>query len=91
MLQFSLFLFGAALAVYLWDLEVSVAEVVLVITSFGFGFYVCITVAVMLWGDCPFQTPLSVLLPEVLRLAKVLIIPLRSGRWLAWVGPHMPC
>ena len=73
MLQFSLFLFGAALAVYLWDLEVSVAKVVLVITFFGFGFYVCITVAAMFWGDCPFQTPLS-----VLRLAKVLIVLLRS-------------
>jgi len=81
MLQFSLFLFGAALAVYLWDLEVSVAEVVLVITFFSFAFYVCITVAAMLWGDCPFQTPLSVLLPEVLRLAKVLIAPFRSRRW----------
>ena len=81
MLQFSLFLFGAALAVYLWDLEVSVAEVVLVITFFSFAFYVFITVAAMLWGDCPFQTPLSVLLPEVLRLAKVLIAPFRSRRW----------
>ena len=81
MLQFALFLFGAALSVYLWDLDVSVAEVVLVATSFGFGFYVCITVAAMLWVDCPFHTPLSVLLPEVLRLAKVLTAPFRSQRW----------
>ena len=81
MLQFSLFLFGAALVVYLWELDVSVAEVVLVITSFGFVFYMCITVAAMRWKDCPFHTPLSVLLLRVLRLAKVLIVPFGSGRW----------
>jgi len=81
MLQFSLFLFGAALAVYLWDLEVSVTEVVLVITSFGFAFYMCITVAAMRWKDCPFHTPLSILLLRILRLAKILIVPFRSRRW----------
>ena len=81
MLQFALFLFGAALSVYLWDLDVTVAEVVLAVTSFGFAFYVCITVAATFWPNCPFQTPLSVLLPNVMRWAKVLIVPFRSGRW----------
>ncbi|KAF9649361.1 hypothetical protein BDM02DRAFT_3094942, partial [Thelephora ganbajun] len=33
MLQFALLLFGVALVVYLWDLETSAAEVVLVVTS----------------------------------------------------------
>jgi len=70
MLQFALLLFGIALAVYLWDVNISVAEVVLVVTSFGFAFYACITIAATAWRDCPFQTPLSVLLPEVLPWAK---------------------
>jgi hypothetical protein len=70
MLQFALLLFGIALVVYLWDLDVSVAEVVLAVTSFGFAFYACITVAATFWKDCPFQTPLSVLLPKVLPWAK---------------------
>ena len=101
MLQFSLFLFGAALVVYLWDLEVSVTEVVLVITSFGFAFYMCITVAAMRWKDCPFHTPLSILLLRVLRLAKILIVPFRSRRWwkrritsflplIEWLTKHGP-
>jgi len=71
MLQFALLLFGVAIAVYLWDLNVPVAaEVVLVVTSIGLTFYTCITVAATVWSDCPFQTPLSVLLPEVLPWAK---------------------
>jgi len=70
MLQFALLLFGIALAVYLWDVDVSVAEVVLVVTSFGFAFYVCITMAATIWRDCPLQTPLSILLPKVLPWAK---------------------
>jgi len=81
MLQFALLLFGIALSVYLWGLDVSVAEVVLVVTSFGFAFYVCITVAATFRRDCPFQTPLSLLLPEVLPWAKVLMVPFRSRRW----------
>ena len=65
MLQFALLLFGAALSVYLWGLNVSVAEVVLVVTSAGLIFYSCITIAATVWRDCPFQTPLSVFLPRV--------------------------
>ena len=70
MLQFALLLFGIAIAVYLWDLNVSVAEVVVGITSIGLVFYACITVAATIWNDCPFQTPLSVLLPKVMPWAK---------------------
>ena len=65
MLQFSLLLFGIALTVYLWDLDVTVAKVVLIVTSAGLIFYGCITVAATVWKDCPFQTPLSILLPRV--------------------------
>lgn len=66
MLQFALLLFGTALSVYLWDLDIRVAEVVLVVTSIGLTFFLCITVAATIWRDRRFQTPLSVLLPKVL-------------------------
>jgi hypothetical protein len=81
MLQFALFLFGIALVVYLWDLDDSVAEVVLVVTSFGFAFYTCITVAATFRRDCPFQTPLSLLLPRVLHWARAFTGSSLSRRW----------
>jgi len=70
MLQFSLFLFGAALVVYLWDLDVSVAEVVLVVTSVGVVLYICIAAAAAVCCGYPFQTPLSGLILKILPWAK---------------------
>jgi hypothetical protein len=70
MLQFALLLLGAALTVYLWNLDISAAKAVLVVTSFGLIFYICIAVAVTVYSDCPFQTPLSILLPKILPWAK---------------------
>jgi hypothetical protein len=66
MLQFALLLFGVAFAVYLWDRDVSAAEVVLVVTSIGLAFYTCTVVVATAYPDCPFQTPLSALLPTIL-------------------------
>jgi hypothetical protein len=80
MLQSALFLFGIALVVHFLDMDISVAEVVLVATSFGFAFYACITVAATFRKDCPFQTPLSALLSRILRWAKAFTIPFRSRR-----------
>ena len=65
LLQLALLLFGFALVVYLWDLSIPVAEVVLVVTSFGLAFYIYITVVSTIYHDCPFQTPLSIMLPQV--------------------------
>ena len=79
MLQFALLLFGIALAVYLWDWDHSSAEVVLAVTSVGFAFYVCITVAATLYSDCPFQTPLSILLPKTLAWVKEFYALVRVG------------
>ena len=70
MSQFALLLFGIALAIYLWDLDVPTAGVVLVATSLGFAFYACTTVAATIWRSYPFQTPLFALLPKVLLWAK---------------------
>ena len=83
MLQFALLLFGIALVVFLWDLEVSAAEVVLVVACIGLAFYAFIAVAATLWKDCPFQTPLSALLPRVLPWASefAAFARFRSRRW----------
>ena len=70
MLQSALLLFGVALAVFLWDISVSIAEVVLVVTSIGLAFYACITIFATKYNDCPFQTPISLLLPKVLPWAR---------------------
>ena len=70
MSQFALLLFGIALAIYLWDLDVPAAGVVLVATSLGFTLYTCIAVATTIWRGYPFQTSLFALLPNVLLWAK---------------------
>ena len=70
MLQFALLLFGVALATYLWDLNVTIAEVVMTVTAIGLAFYTCIAITATTYNDCPFQTPLSILLPGLLPRAK---------------------
>ena len=66
MLQFALLLFGVALTIYLWELDSPSAKVALAVTSIGFAFYTFFTLLATIFRDCPFQTPLSFLLPKVL-------------------------
>ena len=66
LLLFALPLFGIGLSVYLWDLDLSAATIVAGFTCFGTAFYAFTTVAATTWIDCPFQTPLSILLLKVL-------------------------
>ena len=66
MLQIAFLLFGVALTIYLWELDVPAAEAVLAITSIGFTFYTCITLLATTFKDCPFRTPISFLLPNLL-------------------------
>ena len=86
MLQFSLFLFSTGIVVYLWDLDISAAEVVLLVTCVSCAFYLCITVFAVVWKDCPFQTPFSILLPKFLVTAKqtAKLVRSRLGRGLRW-------
>ena len=62
LLQCSLFLLGAALSRFLWDVNRMVAFVAIGFTMFGILFYVCIVAAGTLSYECPFQTPLSLIL-----------------------------
>ena len=57
MLQIALLLLGGALSRYLWEINVTVASVVLGVTSFGAIFYLFIVVAGVASESCPYQTP----------------------------------
>ena len=62
MLQGALFLLGFALSIYLWEVSIVVASVVLGVTSLGVLFYIFIIVAGVASESCPYQTPGSLTL-----------------------------
>ncbi|KAJ6599924.1 hypothetical protein DFH09DRAFT_1070610 [Mycena vulgaris] len=65
LLQLGLLLFAAALSVYLWTIHVSLAIIVISVTSFGVITYTALLISAALSPDSPFQTPL---VPLVARL-----------------------
>ena len=70
MLQVGLLFFGCALSRYLWEISTAVASVIIAVTSFGTIFYFFIVVAGTASESCPYQTPgthtLRQVLPHVL-------------------------
>ena len=62
MLQAALLLLGCALCRYLWEIDTTVASIVLTVTSFGVAFYLFIVAAATVSKSCPYQTPGSRLL-----------------------------
>jgi hypothetical protein len=62
MLQGALFLLGCALSRYLWEINTTVASVILGVTSLGILFYLFIVIAGSVFASCPYQTPGSHLL-----------------------------
>jgi hypothetical protein len=60
LLQLTFLLFGIGLIVY----EPLRCRGELMVTCAGCAFYACIAVSATIRSDCPFQTPLSVLLPK---------------------------
>ena len=57
MLQAALLLLGCALTRYLWEVDVTVASVVLSVVSSGVLFYLLIVIAGSVSESCPYQTP----------------------------------
>ena len=57
MLQVALLLLGCALSRYLWEIDTTVAGVVIGVTSFGMAFYILIVLAGTASESCPYQTP----------------------------------
>jgi len=57
MLQFALLLLGCALSRYLWEINTTVASVVIGVTSFGVASYAFFIIAGTASISCPYQTP----------------------------------
>ena len=57
MLQAALLLLGCALSKYLWEIDITVASVVVGATFFGILFYAFIAIAGAASESCPYQTP----------------------------------
>ena len=57
MLQLALLLLGCALSRYLWEIDTTVASVVLGVTVFGLTFYTFIVIVGAVSANCPYQTP----------------------------------
>ena len=66
MLQAALLLLGCALSRYLWEINITVASVVVGVTSFGIIFYLFIVVAGTAYESCPYQTPGAHILRHIL-------------------------
>ena len=59
MLQAALLLLGCALSQYLWEINITVASVVLSVTCSGITLYVFLIAAGAVSESCPYQTPWS--------------------------------
>jgi len=65
MLQVAVLLLGCALSLYLWEIDVTVACVVLSVTALGIIFYAFIVVAGIASRSCPYQTPVARILRHI--------------------------
>ena len=66
MLQAALLLLGCALSRHLWEINMTVALVVLGVTSFDVLFYLFIVIAGAVFASCPYQTPGAHILRHIL-------------------------
>jgi len=78
MLQFALLLLGCALSLYLWDVHMTVASVVLGATLFGVVFYAFVIVAGTASVNCPYQTPGAHILRHIRHNLPPILSTLRS-------------
>jgi len=89
MLQLALLLLGCALSCYLWMISHTVAGVIIAVMLFGVTSYMFLTLAAILYHNCPYQTPPSILAQTIIRyithsdatsihLLQSLIVPLHS-------------
>jgi len=60
LLQLALLLLGCALSLYLWQINRTVAGVIITFTLFGITFYTLLTLAATVHQNCPYRTPLSI-------------------------------
>jgi len=60
--QFAMFLFGCALSQYVWTINRTTAWVMIALTLFGVVSYTFFTLTAILYHDCPYKMPLSILI-----------------------------
>ena len=75
MLQGALLLLGCALTRYLWEVNITVALVVLCITSFGITLYLLMVIAGAAFESCPYQTPGASICRPIVRYARYHLHP----------------
>ena len=61
-LQLALLLLGCGLSQYMWTINQTIAGTIIGVTGFGILLYISIVVAGTISYECPFQTPLSLVL-----------------------------
>jgi hypothetical protein len=83
MLQAGLLLLGCALSRYLWETNIIVASVVLIVTSFGAIFYLFILIAGTTSESCPYQTPGAHIFRHVLRHLRHRLLPTLHSAFVA--------
>ena len=66
MLQIALLLLGCALSLYLWEINATIAYVVVGVTGLGVTFYAFAVVAGTASASCPYQTPGARILRHVI-------------------------
>ena len=66
MLQVALLLLGCALSRYLWEVNTTVAAVLIGFTSLGLLFYIFIVIAGTISENCPYQTPAARIFRHIL-------------------------
>ena len=88
MLQAALLLLGYALSNYLFFINKPIASVVIGFTTFGLLFYCLIVSAATLSYNCPFQTPLSLVLRFLIRFDNEHKMYLQRIR--RWFGTFFP-
>ncbi|KAF8170508.1 hypothetical protein K438DRAFT_1854044 [Mycena galopus ATCC 62051] len=70
LLQLGLFLFSAALSIYLWTIHLSLAIIVLAMTSMGFICYIALLSCMVASPDSPFYSPIVPLATECILWVK---------------------
>ncbi|KAJ7909933.1 hypothetical protein B0H13DRAFT_2013437 [Mycena leptocephala] len=70
LVQFGVLLFASALSVYLWTIHISLALIVLALTSLGSSAYISLLVSAVISPDSPFQIPLAPLIAWLIPTAR---------------------
>ncbi|KAJ6540828.1 hypothetical protein DFH09DRAFT_1282955, partial [Mycena vulgaris] len=89
LLQLSLFLFSAALSVYLWTVHISLAIIVLLSTSGGFLAYFFLLMTSLVSPDSPFQNPIAPFLTMFISLTLLVRAKEYLARAVTQSGRHV--